>query len=184
MYTTLEGFTSKNCTVKSYNSLNESMVEWVNGRTMVLAEHRSPSELKAGEELRRYFNDIEYQVFFRIHWRCYFLDYYLPKYRVAIEIDGGYHKDRKEIDKQRDKDFRDIGIRTIRIKSQDVMDGKFIDILKSKMNPRPNHKKTTKKDKKANTKKRIDEERRNRYIKSAMKRLKEHEKNKNLASWM
>ena len=54
MYTTLEGFTSKNCTVKSYNSLNESMVEWVNERTMVLAEHRSPSELKAGEELPRF----------------------------------------------------------------------------------------------------------------------------------
>lgn len=65
------------------------------------------------------------QAFFMIRKRCYFLDFFFPERMVAVEIDGSVHRLKKEHDKRRDADFRSIGIRTIRIKNKDVMDGKL-----------------------------------------------------------
>lgn len=54
--------------------------------------------------------------------KIYFLDFYLPKYKIAIEVDGGYHSTQEQIDKDdaRDSDLRDIGIITMRITNEDV----------------------------------------------------------------
>ena len=48
---------------------------------------------------------------------------------LAVEIDGSVHKLKKEHDRRRDADFRSIGIRTIRIKNTDVMQGKLMERL-------------------------------------------------------
>lgn len=55
---------------------------------------------------------------------------------MAIEIDGSYHKIRRIEDKERDKMFNEIGIRTIRINSKDVLRGDFIKSLKEKLTPK------------------------------------------------
>ena len=47
--------------------------------------------------------------------RTIFLDFYLPKFKIAIEIDGSIHRTQKAYDKFRDKEFDRIGIKTIRI---------------------------------------------------------------------
>lgn len=54
--------------------------------------------------------------------KIYFLDFYLPKYKIAIEVDGGYHANQAQIDKDksRDSDLRSIGIITMRIPNEDV----------------------------------------------------------------
>lgn len=54
--------------------------------------------------------------------KTYFLDIYVPKARVAIEVDGGYHStpETKADDAIRDKHLLSIGIKTFRILNKDV----------------------------------------------------------------
>lgn len=135
IYTSLENFKSKHNKVHDYNKLDDDLVEWVNERSVNLLVNRNTSELMAGEELKKYVSEVHEQVYFRISGHSYFLDYYLPKYRLAIEIDGGYHRIRREEDKERDKLFNSIGIRTIRINSKDVLKGDFLKVLRQKLKP-------------------------------------------------
>jgi len=153
VYTSLIGFKYGKKKAKSYKDLNDVFVEWVETTTEKLIEKCNKAELDAGHELKRVLPSIEKQVFFRIHGRCYFLDYYYPKKRIAIEIDGGYHKGRKEIDKQRDKDFAEIGIATIRISDKDVLNGKLLDRIEqneSRIKLSKSKKKKVKKEQKRN----------------------------------
>lgn len=141
IYTSLDGFKSKRNKVKNYTDLGEGFVEWINKNTEKLLNNRNEAELIAEEELKKYTKDVEKQVFFKIRECSYFLDYYIPSHRLAIEIDGGYHKLRKTDDKLRDSLFREIGIRTIRIKSKDVLKGNFIKMLKYYLTPKKKRKK-------------------------------------------
>jgi very-short-patch-repair endonuclease len=172
IYTSLENFKLKGRIVESYKVLSDDMAEWVEQNTLRLMESRNKAELDAGRELERILHSVEKHVFFMINGRCYFLDYYYPEKRVAIEIDGGYHKERKEIDAQRDKDFLKIGVKTIRVKDHDVLDGKLLEKLlqKTKLrNKMPSLKKVQK---------------RSKLIDSAMKRLRQHDRMKHNASWI
>jgi len=53
----------------------------------------------------------------------YILDCYFLRCRLAVEVDGGYHKTTKqqEYDKRRDRRLAAIGIRTIRFTNEEVM---------------------------------------------------------------
>lgn len=141
IYTSLDSFVSKKHEVKPISSMSEIMQEWITERSLKLLVSRNNAELMAGEELKKYIKDVHEQVFFKIGQHTYFLDYYLPKYRIAIEIDGGYHKARRVEDKERDMLFNNIGIRTIRISSKDVLSGNFISKLKYKLTPKKQRKK-------------------------------------------
>lgn len=44
----------------------------------------------------------------------YIADFYCPRHRVAIELDGGYHTKQKEYDLNRDNFLRDNGICVVR----------------------------------------------------------------------
>ena len=147
IYTSLDNFKLKHIDVISYTELNDDLVEWINENSIKLLINRNKAEMLAGEELKKYFNEVHEQVYFRISGHSYFLDYYLPKYKLAIEIDGSYHKIRRVEDKERDKMFNDIGIRTIRINSKDVLRGDFIKSLKEKLIPKKRKKKTIHKNK-------------------------------------
>lgn len=133
VYTSLDNFKLKNWIVESYTVLNEDFVEWVNENSIKLLINRNKAEMLAGEELKKHFNEVHEQVFFRLRGRSYFLDYYLPKLKIAVEIDGKYHKFRKLEDIQRDSDFREIGIKTIRISAKDALRPTFLKILKRRI---------------------------------------------------
>lgn len=152
-------------------------MDWVNETAVKLLSSRNEAECLAGDELVKCLPDIEKQAFFRIRGRCYFLDYFIPKYKVAIEIDGDYHKTRCQADKQRDEDFFFIGIRTLRISDNDVLDGNLFKVLKEKLKPKPKKQKKKKVTKQKCPKK-------TNQLKSAWKRLREHDKMKHLASWI
>lgn len=174
IYTSLDCFSIKGWNVESYTKLNIS--DWIEHTTKKLLSDRNKAELDAGNELQKAFSNVEKQVFFMIHGRCYFLDYYLPQKRVAIEIDGNYHNKRKSIDKQRDSDFLEIGIRTIRISDKDVLSGKLtqkLSILTPKTTIKKNKRKTSIKDKSIA-----------KSLSQATKRLKQHDKMKNKARWI
>ena len=54
--------------------------------------------------------------------KVYFVDIYMKSYKVAIEVDGGYHNSPQQIekDKQRDLDLSTHGLLVIRVKNEDV----------------------------------------------------------------
>ena len=89
---------------------------------------RSTYPEKVSSSLMQLFDDRPLrQAYFRIRGRSYFLDFFFPLRMIAVEIDGSSHYGRKEYDRRRDADFRSIGIRTIRIKNKDVMNGKLFE---------------------------------------------------------
>jgi very-short-patch-repair endonuclease len=52
----------------------------------------------------------------------FILDFYCSKLLLAIEIDGGIHEKRKNYDKGRDQILESMGIKTLRIGNQEVVD--------------------------------------------------------------
>ena len=58
-----------------------------------------------------------HQAPFCIHGKPYFLDFYIPSTKTAIEIDGRSHQNINAIvyDSNRDRDFSNIGIKVIRV---------------------------------------------------------------------
>ena len=53
------------------------------------------------------------------------VDFYIKKYRLIIEIDGGYHKNCIAKDSYKDKIWLKLKFRTLRISNEDVDNGKF-----------------------------------------------------------
>lgn len=53
----------------------------------------------------------------------FILDFYGSKLLLAIEIDGDSHDDKKYLDNERDKYFEQRGIKTIRLRNEEVLDG-------------------------------------------------------------
>lgn len=47
--------------------------------------------------------------------KIYFADFYIPSKSIIIEIDGSSHSKNKIYDSIRDDEFKNIGIKTIRI---------------------------------------------------------------------
>lgn len=56
--------------------------------------------------------------------KIYFADFYLPEYRMIVEVDGMYHSGDKQFtyDKERDENFRSIKIKTLRLANAETKD--------------------------------------------------------------
>ena len=171
IYTSLDGFSLKRRSVKHISDLEPVFQEWISECSMKLMNDIGQSERIAGEQLKQMFLSVETQVFFMINGRSYFLDFYIPSRKLAVEIDGGYHATRVKEDKLRDNDFNSIGIRTIRISNVQVEKGLLLKIISTKSEPRKRHKKKGNKSS-------------NKMIAKAYKRLRQHDSHKHLASWI
>jgi very-short-patch-repair endonuclease len=51
----------------------------------------------------------------------YILDFYCHEKQLAIEIDGEIHSSRQGYDKYRDEFLQSLGIKTVRVKNEDVL---------------------------------------------------------------
>lgn len=51
----------------------------------------------------------------------FILDFYCPKLLLAIEVDGESHSDKYHYDKGRDQLLQRIGIKTIRVRSENII---------------------------------------------------------------
>lgn len=64
----------------------------------------------------------------------YILDFFIPTKKIAIEVDGGYHSntDQKQKDQLRDSTIAKLGIETIRLTNEEVLtcSDKLIKIIK------------------------------------------------------
>lgn len=103
--------------------------QWVAENRKKLLRTVTYPERVTAQMLSRFDDRPTRQAFFMIRKRCYFLDFFFRERMVAVEIDGSSHRNRKEHDRRRDADFRSIGIRTVRIRNQDVMNGKLYEKL-------------------------------------------------------
>lgn len=57
------------------------------------------------------------------------VDFYIPKKKIIIEIDGGYHKNTRLKDSQKDTIWGQKGFKTYRILNEQVLDGSFVQLL-------------------------------------------------------
>lgn len=62
----------------------------------------------------------------------YIVDFFCPRLKLAIEIDGGSHLDRTEEDKKRQRELVLLGIRFLRFRDDEVKKdlGAVVDIIK------------------------------------------------------
>lgn len=180
IYTSLDEFKSTKFEVLPYRELDENFVDWIEKTTEKLLKSRSPIELKSYKELQKTFGEICPQPYFMILGRSYFLDFYLPQERVAVEIDGKQHKDRRDIDKKRDMYFGIIGVRTIRVKSEIAETCDVGELVKKIISSRTSSKN---KRKRMKVKRLTKEEKRQKVIAKALNRIKEHDRNMLKAKW-
>lgn len=85
--------------------------QWLNKLTGFTTFLESESERRAYEVLQSTGLTVKKQ--YRIDW--YRMDFYLPKHRICIEIDGQDHSRRLDRDRIRDSYLTGKGIRTLRI---------------------------------------------------------------------
>ena len=129
IYTSVDGLVLPGIEVKGISDLPPQKREWVKATMKRLYAIPPLPERVAAMMVGRFETKPIRQAFFMIRKRCYFLDFFLPQYMVAVEIDGSIHRLKKDHDRRRDADFRSIGIRTIRIKNREVMEGRFLEKL-------------------------------------------------------
>lgn len=63
---------------------------------------------------------------FQIDNRVFYIDYYLPDYNIAIEVDGGYHNlpDTVQYDRERTSLLLSMGIKVLRFKNEMIKNNK------------------------------------------------------------
>lgn len=97
----------------------------------------SPLEERMKEFLDEHYIDYEFQKIFYIYdddgWiiRYYIADFFLPDDNVIIEVDGKFHEDRKQHDKNRTKEIQKHypGIEVFRYTWKDLSDYEKMDDL-------------------------------------------------------
>lgn len=64
----------------------------------------------------------------------FILDFYCPKFRLAVELDGGYHEDvdQKGYDQERDLYLQDKDIKTIRFRNEEIENDLELVLIKMK----------------------------------------------------
>lgn len=91
--------------------------------------------IELAREQRRNLTDTELLIWSKLknkqlhgfRFRCqhplyrYILDFFCHKAMLAIEIDGGIHKCRREYDKYRDEFIESIGVTTMRFSTNEVL---------------------------------------------------------------
>lgn len=121
--------------MKPFLQCGDEYILWVVGMMKKFRKHATRSEATVGKFLykRRVIFISQAPFIFRIGGRnkLYFADFYIPATNTIIEVDGHSHETPESIeyDKVRDAMFEGIGIRTIRVKSQLVFNGKFVGLI-------------------------------------------------------
>lgn len=119
--------------------------EWIINNRQKLIEKRTIPELKMLDIIT---NETHFKIEVQKHIQCgnkiYFVDIFIPKIKVAIEVDGSSHNDKTELDMFRDMSMARKGIMTFRISNKDVYNKTAVDALLSKIRKFATAKKTRK----------------------------------------
>jgi very-short-patch-repair endonuclease len=83
-----------------------------------LRKNQTPQEIILWSKLRNHQTKQKWKR--QVSIGPYIADFYCSKKLLVIEIDGSQHLDNKEYDKDREKYFLDLGIRTIRFWNNEI----------------------------------------------------------------
>ena len=83
-----------------------------------LRKNQTPQEIILWSKLRD--NQTKYKWKRQVSIGPYIADFYCSKKLLAIEIDGSQHLDDKEYDREREKYFLNLGIKTIRFWNNEI----------------------------------------------------------------
>ena len=119
--------------------------EWILNNRQELIGKRTIPELKMLDIIKNETHfKIEVQKYIRCGNKIYFVDIFIPKIKVAIEVDGSSHNGKTELDMFRDMSMARKGIMTFRISNKDVYNKTAVDALLSKIRKFATAKKTRK----------------------------------------
>lgn len=111
--------------------LKESTRDWIENRMYELRDGSNRYEQFMGQLLMKKGIDFIHQApfVFRPH-NIYFCDFYLPQYRMVVEVDGVYHQGNLQFSKdaERDANFRSVGILVFRVNNSETLDTKRLSI--------------------------------------------------------
>lgn len=121
--------------IGQFCNLPKSKKEWIEDTKEQLKAKANKYENLFGEYLIKKKIKFVHQAPFIINGKIYFLDFYIPSKRIAIEVDGQYHDSlyQEDYDDVRDYNFNSIGIKTIRIANNETMDANQLDIRLSQL---------------------------------------------------
>lgn len=121
--------------IGQFCNLTKSKKEWIEDTREQLKAKANKYENLFGEYLIKKKIKFVHQAPFIINGKIYFLDFYIPSKRIAIEVDGQYHDSlyQEDYDDVRDYNFNSIGIKTIRIANNETMDANQLDIRLSQL---------------------------------------------------
>ena len=116
--------------ISKFSHLPFSKREWIETRRYELQFSANKYEHLLGTYLLNHNVKFIHQAPFIICGKIYFLDFFIPALRVALEVDGVSHSYMRQADKDfsRDNDFRSIGVKTIRISNDEVNASKILDM--------------------------------------------------------
>jgi very-short-patch-repair endonuclease len=57
----------------------------------------------------------------QVVWGSFILDFFASSVRLVVEVDGGYHAERRTADARRDDKLRRAGLRVVRVSAEMVM---------------------------------------------------------------
>ena len=109
----------------------EGTRSWIEVTMYSLREKANVYEHSLGELLiKKKVNFIHQAPFVFRPKKIYFTDFYLPDYRIVIEVDGVYHngKDMVSRDAERDYNFKSIGIRVVRVMNEETKDPEHLSL--------------------------------------------------------
>lgn len=116
--------------ISKFSHLPFSKREWIETKRYELQYSANKYEHLLGAFLLSHDVKFIHQAPFVINGKIYFLDFFIPSLRIAIEVDGGSHSwyDHPNKDSNRDMDFKTIGVKTIRISNDEVSSKKYLEI--------------------------------------------------------
>lgn len=121
IYSTISGISlAEGYELCPHTDLSDSFVDWIERNTINLMNNSTPAEKRFSQLLMQQPHEFQEQAFFFINGRSYFLDFFIPDFMIAIEVNGESHIKRDGYDYQRDCDFNSIGIKTIRLTNNDI----------------------------------------------------------------
>lgn len=124
--------------VRKFGLLDSELREWVLENYIRMIENPTNAERQFEQILLHNKVKYEKQVFFKIGSSCYFIDFYIPAKKIAIEIDGFVHKSQKRYDSLRNNRFSKIGIQTVRLSNSLAVLPNVIQYIESKIQRRLN----------------------------------------------